>query len=378
VRRVCLYATRLFLLFIALILALFQKVLLLLLHKLGVVKALWLLAADFLYFFNSNLEVASVKSEIRTSFSRILTFTSFCARFIDIVDRIIAFAFSAHLVGGSFSSKVVRFLLIVINPVLTAVLAGYTVFFVTALWIYRTFSFLFVPIIVSFALLLMFTVASIYAIIAFLLNSISRSSIGAIVTVLPAHALNSNPFSLIVTRIAYVRVVLFLMFAPLMYYVSSFSWFYLFNRYHYYNRHHPFGHGLLWSDSPYRAKHMPASLATQASPFGSVFSNFDLFEWVNAHAVLLSRLQYVLGASEDVAVCTIRYQLEVVYAVAGIVLLVLAVFYSGSNSNNFLARSLRFLVFVVFLSRVFVLLQSKHNLVSEDTIFVHMYILNTW
>jgi hypothetical protein len=378
VRRVCLYATRLFLLFIALILALFQKVLLLLLHKLGVVKALWLLAADFLYFFNSNLEIVGVKSEIRTSFSRILTFTSFCARFIDIVDRIIAFAFSAHLVGGSFSSKVVRFLLIVANPVLTAVLAGYMVFFVTALWIYRTFSFLFVPIIVSFVLLLMFTVASIYAIIAFLLNSISRSSIGAVVTVLPAHAINSNPFSSIMTSIAYVRVALFLMFVPLMYYVSSFSWFYLFNRYHYYNRHHPFGHGLLWSDSPYRAKHMPASLATQASPFGSVFSNFDLFEWVNAHAVLLSRLQYVLGASEDVAVCTIRYQLEVVYAVAGIVLLVLAVFYSGSNSNNFLARSLRFLVFVVFLSRVFVLLQSKHNLVSEDTIFVHMYILNTW
>jgi hypothetical protein len=350
----------------------------LLLHKLGVVKALWLLAADFLYFFNSNLEVVSVKSEIRTSFSRILTFTSFCARFMDVVDRIIAFAFSARLVGGSFSSKVVRFLLIAINPVLTAVLAGYMVFFVIALWIYRTFSFLFVPIIVSFALLLMFTVASIYAIIAFLLNSVSRSSIGAVVTVLPARAFNGNPFSSIVTRIAYVRVALFLMFVPLMYYVSSFSWFYLFNRYHYYNRHHPFGHGLLWSDSPYRAKHMPASLATQASPFGSVFSNFDLFEWVNAHAVLLSRLQYVLGASEDVVVCTIRYQLEAVYVVAGIVLLVLAAFYSGSNSNNFLARSLRFLVFVVFLSRVFVLLQSKHNLVSEDTIFVHMYILNTW
>jgi hypothetical protein len=380
--RICLYAINLFLLFVALILGVFQNVFLLLLHKLGVTKSVLSLVNDFLYFFNSNSEVIGTKSEMRTFFSCILTFSSFFLWFIreftGVVDRIVAFVFSPYLVGGSFSGKIVKVLLIIINPVLTVVLAGYTVFFVVALWIYRTFSFLFVPIITSFVLFLLFIFATTYSVVTLLLNFISCSRIGAITTVLPICAFSNRQFTSITARAAYIRMVLFLVFVPLMYYVSSFSWFYLFDRYHYYSRHHPFGHGLLWSDSPYRAKYMPASLATQASPFGSVFSNFDLFEWVNAHAILLSRLQYILGASEDVVVYTIRYQLEVVYMVAGIVLLVLAVFYSAGSSNSFLARSLRFLVFVVFLSRVFLLLQSKHNLVSEDAIFVHMYILNTW
>lgn len=147
------------------------------------------MVADFLYFFNSNSEVVGIKSEMRAFFRCILTFTSFCVefagRFIDIVDRTIASVFNTHLVGGSFSGKVARILLTAINPVLTVMLAGYTVFFVIILWVYRTFSFLLAPIVVSFVLFLMFTFASMYAIIVFLLNFVSSSRIAAVITILP-------------------------------------------------------------------------------------------------------------------------------------------------------------------------------------------------
>jgi hypothetical protein len=201
--------------------------------------------------------------------------------------------------------------------------------------LYRLFGSVLAPVVISFMLFFTSIVALVCLFVGFLLKLVSHSRIIAITGVF-----NASYRNIFIAHRPPIRVWLLSIFGVLLYYMSAFSWYYLFNRYYYYNRHHPFGHGWLWSDSPYNGCAIPPSLATQVSPFGGVFSNFSLFEWFNAHSVLLARLQYLVGISGDSVLRTVYYQVEIVYIIAGIILLVSFVFRNSQQSSSFLGRTL--------------------------------------
>lgn len=277
----------------------------------------------FFYFSNSNVKVIGINGAgARSLFNLVKPVGSVCVFFIDGFTYVSGQIFES-ITGfdGRRLNRLYVVFIFAVGPIIVVLLAIYVLILMVLIVMYEVLGSILAPVVISFMLFFMFIVASVRLFVGFLLRMASHSRITAVTEIF-----NGGYRSVFITRRLQIRVWLLSIFAVLLYYMSAFSWYYLFSRYYYYNRHHPFGHGWLWSDSPYSGCAIPPSLATQVSPFGGVFSNFDLFEWFNAHSVLLARLQYLLGISGDSVLHTIHYQVEILYLIVGISLLVLSVF----------------------------------------------------
>lgn len=296
-----------------------------------------LLVLFFLYFFGSNVNVVGISGAgARFLFDLMKSVGSVRVFFIDGFMYVSGQIFeSITEFDGRRLNGLYKVFIVVVGPVVIVMLAIYVLILIVLVVMHRMLGSILAPVVTNFMLFFMSIVAFVCLFAGFLLKLVSHSCLTAV-----AGFFNGGYQNIFTIRRLRIRVWLLSIFAVLLYYVSTFSWYYLFNRYHYYNRHHPFGHGWLWSDSPYSGCAIPPSLATQVSPFGGVFSNFDLFEWFNAHSVLLARLQYLLGVSGGSALRTVHYQVEIVYLIIGIVLLVLFVFRNSQQPSSFLSRNL--------------------------------------
>jgi hypothetical protein len=297
-----------------------------------------LLVLFFLDFSGSNVRVIGTSGVgARLLFDLVRPIGVIYVFFIDGATYISGQIFEAIIGfdGRRFNNILYKMFIFVVGPVVVVLLAIYIPILIFVMVMYRLFGSVLAPVVISFMLFFTSIVALVCLFVGFLLKLVSHSRIIAITGVF-----NASYRNIFIAHRPPIRVWLLSIFGVLLYYMSAFSWYYLFNRYYYYNRHHPFGHGWLWSDSPYNGCAIPPSLATQVSPFGGVFSNFSLFEWFNAHSVLLARLQYLVGISGDSVLRTVYYQVEIVYIIAGIILLVSFVFRNSQQSSSFLGRTL--------------------------------------